>query len=122
MSTMIATTMPTSTLADFTQYLATGQDPHERISPDVIADMNFPHTSFTVTGKADLDVLRAQVSDEDWVIRLESVEPISYGFLAVLEYDASRGHETSTFRTINVVSLAGDQISRLRHWCTGALA
>lgn len=117
----MSTWMPTTTLADFLGYLATGQDPHGRISPDVVAEMNFPHTTFTVVGKAGFDELRSQVSDREWVLRTESAEPVPDGFVVVVEYDAFRDQEKATFRTINAVTVDGQQITRLRHWCTGAL-
>jgi hypothetical protein len=31
------------------------------------------------------------------------------------------GRGTETARTVTIVRLAGDQISHLSHWCTGAL-
>jgi hypothetical protein len=115
------TWMPISTLDDFVHYLATGEDPHGRISADIVAEMNFPHASFTVTGKADFDHLRLGVSDRPWVVRVEPAEATPDGFLVVVEYDAHQAGVLNTFRTINVVSVEGEQITRLRHWCTGAL-
>jgi hypothetical protein len=122
MNTWLMTTyMPTTTLEDFVHYLSTGLDPHGRISPGVVAEMNFPHTTFNVEGKEDFDRLRDDVSDRDWVMRVESAEPIPDGFLAVIDYDAHQDGTMSTFRTITAVSLTGEQITRIRHWCTGAL-
>ncbi len=116
----MSTSMPITTLADFLHYLGTGEDPNGLISAQITAEMNFPHTSFTVRGKADFDRLRDDVSDHPWVLRAEPAVPTPDGFYVVVEYDAGHGGDDQTFRTLNVVTVTDDQIVRVQHWCTGA--
>lgn len=110
-----------SAAEDLLHYLSTGEDPHGRISPEVIAEMNFPHVSFALEGKAALDEARDQVSDHPWVIRAEPAVPTQDGFVVVLDYDAGRDGQDATFRTVSLVTVENDQVTRFRHWCTGEL-
>ena len=114
--------IPRTTLSDFLHYLATGEDPHGMISADCVAEMNFPHASFTVDGKAAFDELRAGVSPEPWILTVGSVDSTPDGFVAVIDIVTvvpGGGRETS--RTVTIVRLQDDQIGHLSHWCTGAL-
>jgi len=113
--------MPRTAFTDFLHYLSTGEDPHRLIAEDVQADMNFPHNSFTVQGKADFDVLHARASDSPWVLDVEVVEPTPDGFLAVIDIETSHGGQIARARTITTVTLESDRVVSLRHWCTGAL-
>lgn len=113
--------MPRTALTDFLHYLSTGEDPNGLIDENVQADMNFPHNSFTVEGKAAFDVLRVRASDTPWVLDVEVVEPIPDGFLAVVEIETTHGGQSARARTITTVTMENDRVVSLRHWCTGAL-
>lgn len=118
---MTATTMPTRTLPDFVHYLSTGEDPHGLIADDVVGEMCFPHTTFTVSGKAAFDELRASVSEAPWVMRVGRVESTPSGFAVVIEYDATSAGRRDTYRTVTLVTIEDDQVTRLAHWCSGVL-
>jgi hypothetical protein len=113
--------MPSTALSDFLHYLSTGEDPHGLISPDCVAQMNFPHNSFTVEGKAAFDELQARASDTPWVLDVDAVEPTPDGFLAVIDIETSHEGQSARARTITTVTLKDDQVAAIRHWCTGAL-
>jgi len=122
---MSTDTMPRTMFSDFLHYLSTGEDPHAVISADLEGDMNFPHSTFRLRGKAEFDQLRAQVSNQPWSLRVEKVEPTATGFLAVIDIDTVHegpgGAETDTSRTISTVTVDEGRITRLAHWCTGQL-
>jgi hypothetical protein len=116
--------MPRTALSDFLHYLSTGEDPHGRISDGCLAQMNFPHTTFTVDGKAAFDELRARVSSEPWGLTVGSVDPTPDGFVAAIDIEtvAPDGSGVDTSRTVTIVRFDGDQVTQLSHWCTGQLA
>lgn len=119
---MTAETMPRTALTDFLHYLATGEDPHGIISDRCVAQMNFPHASFTLDNKAAFDELRAGVSPEPWLLHVDSVDSMPDGFVAVIDVDSISPHGgTLRTRTVTLVRIEGDQIVHLSHWCTGAL-
>ena len=118
---MNTATMANTALDAFVHYLATGEDPHHRIAEDLKGEMNFPGTSFGLLNKAGFDDLRRRVSDQPWVMRVEAMEPTASGFVTVIEYDATLDEKTETYRTITTVTVTGEQITHLAHWCTGAL-
>ncbi|MDX6232928.1 MAG: hypothetical protein QOH68_1928 [Nocardioidaceae bacterium] len=120
---MSTETMPRTSMNDFLRYLSTGEDPHGLISVDCVAQMNFPHTSFTLDSKAAFDELRAGVSHEPWVLTVSSVDPTPDGFVAVIDIDtvAHDGSGVESSRTVTIVRFDGDQITQLSHWCTGQL-
>lgn len=122
---MNTSTMPRTMLSDFLHYLSTGEDPHRRISDDLEGDMNFPHATLRLHGKADFDRLRAGASNQPWKLQVETVEATASGFLAVIEIETvhggPRGVETETSRTITTVTVDRGRITRLAHWCTGRL-
>ena len=115
--------MPRTALSDFLHYLSTGEDLHGLIGAGCVAQMNFPHASFTLEGKAAFDQARDRVSHEPWVLTVDSVDPTPDGFVAVIDIDtvAPDGSGIGTARTVTIVALDGDQITRLSHWCTGQL-
>jgi hypothetical protein len=113
--------MPRTALTDFLHYLSTGEDPSGLMDENVRADMNFPHNSFTVEGKAAFDVLHARASDTPWVLDVEVVEPTPEGVLAVIDIETSHDGQTTRARTITTVTLNDDRVVGIRHWCTGAL-
>jgi hypothetical protein len=120
---MSADVMPRTALSDFLHYLSTGEDPHGLISDGCVAQMNFPHVTFTLDNKAAFDELRARVSQEPWVLTVGSVDSTPDGFVAVIDIEtvAPDGSGTETSRTVTIVRLDGDQITKLSHWCTGQL-
>jgi hypothetical protein len=115
--------MPRTALSDFLHYLSTGEDPHGRISLGCVAQMNFPHASFTLNGKAAFDELRVDVSPQPWVLTVVSVDSTVDGFVAVIDIEtgARDGSDVETSRTVTIVRFDGDQITGLSHWCTGQL-
>lgn len=113
--------MPRTALADFLHYLSTGEDPNGLIDDNMRGDMNFPHNSFTVQGKADFDKLHARASDTPWVLDVEVVEPTPDGFLAVIGIETTHGGQSARARTITTLTLENNRVVSLRHWCTGAL-
>jgi hypothetical protein len=115
-----ATISPT-TFDSFVHYLATGEDPHHCIAENLKGEMNFPGRVFGLLSKAAFDELRARVSDQPWEVRVESMEPTPSGFVTVIEYDATLEGKTDSYRTITAVTVAGERITHLAHWCTGAL-
>lgn len=119
MSTISVT--PTTAMDDFVHYLATGEDPRGTLATDLECEFNFPGSSFKTLGKDQLDEMRAQVSDQPWVMRVERVEATPTGFVAMIEYDASQAGVTSTTRTLTLVSTDEHHIIGFAHWCTGQL-
>jgi hypothetical protein len=114
--------MPRTALSDFLHYLSTGQDPHGLISAGCVAQMNFPHASFTLDDKAAFDELRRRVSHEPWVLSVGSVDSTPDGFVAVIDIETvAPGGGVETSRTVTIVRFDGDQITQLSHWCTGRL-
>jgi len=121
---MTTDTMPRTALSGFLHYLSTGEDPHGLISAGCVAQMNFPHTSFTLDGKAAFDELRARVSHQPWALAVASVDSTPDGFVAVIDIETvpPDGSGVETSRTVTIVRLDGDQITQLSHWCTGQLS
>jgi hypothetical protein len=115
--------MSRTALSDFLHYLSTGEDPHGLISDRCVAQMNFPHTSFTLDGKAAFDELRAGVSPQPWVLSVGSVDPMPDGFVAVIDIETvpHEGGQVETSRTVTIARFDGDQVAQLSHWCTGQL-
>jgi hypothetical protein len=113
--------MPGPVVDDVVHYLATGEDPHRSIADDVEAQFNLPHASFTVSSRAEVERLRAGVSDRPWVTRVERVEPTPSGFVLVMDYDTTRQGQVDTVRTVTLVTVEGRRITAWQHWCTGAL-
>ena len=120
---MTTDVLPRTAMSDFLHYLSTGEDPHAIISLGCVAQMNFPHASFTLEGKPAFDQARARVSHEPWVLSVDSVHSTPDGFVAVIDIDtvAPDGSGIDTSRTVTIVRFDGDQISQLSHWCTGQL-
>lgn len=115
--------MPRTALSDFLHYLSTGEDPHCLIGDECVAQMNFPHISFTLDGKAAFEEAHARVSEEPWVLHVDSVDSTPDGFVAVIDIDTvpRDGGGVETTRTVTIVRFDGDQITQLSHWCTGQL-
>lgn len=108
--------------ADFVHYLATGQDPHGLVSPDVVAEMTFPNISFRLEGKAALDASRDRVSPRHWEVRLREVLSTPLGFVAVIDTTvATHDGRIERAHTVSLVTITGGQMVRMPHWCSGAL-
>ena len=107
---------------DFLHYLATGEDPHGRISPDVVAAMTFPHVTFRLVGKAAFDEGRDRVSEHPWQLEPHEVLATDAGFVAVVGATAvTRDGATMRTHTITLVTLTDGIVTSLQHWCSGAL-
>lgn len=115
-------TVDDTAYADFVHYLATGQDPHGLVSPDVVADMTFPNISFRLEGKAALDASRDRVSPRPWELDLFEVLPTPLGFVAVIDTTvAAPDCHRERAHTVTLVTITAGQMVRMQHWCSGPL-
>ena len=115
-------TVDDTAYADFVHYLATGEDPHGRVSFGVVAEMTFPNISFRLEGKAALDASRDRVSPRPWELDLLEVLPTPVGFVAVIDTTVATpdGHRERA-HTVTLVTIAGGRMVRMQHWCSGPL-
>lgn len=115
-------TLDDTAYADFVGDLATGEDPHGLVSPDVVAEMTFPHISFRLDGKAALDASRDRVSPSPWEVDLGEVLPTPLGFVAVIDTTVATDDGRSEHaHTVSLVTITGGQMVRMQHWCSGPL-
>lgn len=112
-----------ATQASFLRYLSTGQDPDGFVSPAVVAELTFPHVTFHLDGKADLDVSRDRVSDDEpWEMEVHEVVPTADGFVVVAGITTRFGDGGSMrAHTVTLVRLEEGRMVGMRHWCSGAL-
>ena len=115
-------TLDETAYADFATYLATGEDPHGLVSPDVLAEMTFPNVTFRLEGKEALDAARERVSARPWKLGVYEVLPTAEGFAAVIDVIVVNHHgEEETAHTATIVTLTDGRMVRMQHWCSGPL-
>lgn len=118
MSTTSISLMPIRFLDDFATYLSNLDDPHGIIADDLEGEFNFPHQSFVLKGRTEFERLHDQADSEPWTVTIRGTQPLPEGIFIDADIESRVGRS----RTATILTVRGDQVVGLKHWCTGDLA
>ena len=108
----------TDPLAGYLGFLTDGTTAPGVFADDVILDMNVPAWRFQVQG---LDAVRHSrlAAGGVWDVHVGLVTATGTGFVVETSYDSVEGGVPTYTRSINLVTVANGQITKVVHYCTG---